>query len=442
MPRPTGSRSIVAARPRRRRVRGRSTAASVRSTIIGIHRFSRRRPNAAWTDAASPPVVGAVRHDHRLLADDEAQHVELVTPPEGGRPGANSSRARPRDRRRPPCGPARHRGRPPVRTRPGSSSRTGCGSRTIRRRYDTCRRAGGRGSGRSARDVGVVATPTSSPMPPADPTGRPSSRGRLPGYGRRRPRLALTWSTTGKRPDGDHRLPRAVRLGDRRPKERPWNPMHRPDPRLIDGTRVAASILAGVEDRARRFGAATGTPVCLAAVLVGDDPASVTYVRMKRTGARRAGITSRVVELPAGTSTERVVAEVQALSTDPTVHGILVQHPVAPPVDERRCSRRSLREGRGRCHDALVGGHGVGGANVSRPPRRAASCASSTCTTWTSRVSMPSSSDAARSSASRSACSSSPGTPPSRSATPAPATSPISSAASRSSSPRSASRGS
>jgi methylenetetrahydrofolate dehydrogenase (NADP+)/methenyltetrahydrofolate cyclohydrolase len=70
-------------------------------------------------------------------------------------------------------------------------------------------------------------------------------------------------------------------------------------------------------------------------VLVGDDPASVTYVRMKRRRCQQAGIDSRQVTLPATTTTDGVVGAVTALSNDPGVHGILVQHPVPPHVDER-----------------------------------------------------------------------------------------------------------
>lgn len=74
---------------------------------------------------------------------------------------------------------------------------------------------------------------------------------------------------------------------------------------------------------------------CLATVLVGEDPASVTYVRMKRNRSRGAGIESRHVALLADTTTAELVAELTALSADPAVHGILLQHPVGPHVDER-----------------------------------------------------------------------------------------------------------
>jgi methylenetetrahydrofolate dehydrogenase (NADP+)/methenyltetrahydrofolate cyclohydrolase len=107
------------------------------------------------------------------------------------------------------------------------------------------------------------------------------------------------------------------------------------DPRLIDGTAVADAILDATAVRAEAFARAAGTRPCLAAVLVGDDPASVTYVRMKRNRSQGVGIESRLVELPSDASTGDVVATMTELSQDPGVHGILLQHPVPAQVDER-----------------------------------------------------------------------------------------------------------
>jgi methylenetetrahydrofolate dehydrogenase (NADP+) / methenyltetrahydrofolate cyclohydrolase len=70
-------------------------------------------------------------------------------------------------------------------------------------------------------------------------------------------------------------------------------------------------------------------------VLVGEDPASVTYVRMKQNRSRKAGIASRHVALPATTTTAELVGVLRELSADPTVHGILLQHPVGEHIDER-----------------------------------------------------------------------------------------------------------
>lgn len=108
-----------------------------------------------------------------------------------------------------------------------------------------------------------------------------------------------------------------------------------PDPRLIDGTAVANAIIDATATRAEAFARAAGTRPCLAAVLVGDDPASATYVKMKRNRSERVGIESRLVALPAGASTGDVVAAVTELAQDSGIHGILLQHPVPPQVDER-----------------------------------------------------------------------------------------------------------
>ncbi|MET8978430.1 bifunctional 5,10-methylenetetrahydrofolate dehydrogenase/5,10-methenyltetrahydrofolate cyclohydrolase [Streptomyces sp. NPDC004539] len=100
---------------------------------------------------------------------------------------------------------------------------------------------------------------------------------------------------------------------------------------LMDGTALAARI---VEDVAKRAAQLPSAP-CLATVLVGEDPASVTYVRMKRNRCRAAGIESRYVALPAETSTAELVAKISELSEDPGVHGILLQHPMGEHIDER-----------------------------------------------------------------------------------------------------------
>lgn len=105
--------------------------------------------------------------------------------------------------------------------------------------------------------------------------------------------------------------------------------------RLMDGTTNAARITESAAARAAEFAATYGRKPCLAAVIVGDDPASQTYVRMKQNRCAKAGIDSRKLELPDTTSTEQLVDAIGALSADPTVDGILLQHPAPPQVDER-----------------------------------------------------------------------------------------------------------
>ena len=105
--------------------------------------------------------------------------------------------------------------------------------------------------------------------------------------------------------------------------------------RLMAGTALAARTLAEAAARAAAFTERTGNAPCLATVLVGDDPASATYVRMKQARCREAGIASRHVQLPATAGTAQVVHAIGELSADDAVHGILLQHPCPPAVDER-----------------------------------------------------------------------------------------------------------
>ncbi|KUO02878.1 bifunctional 5,10-methylenetetrahydrofolate dehydrogenase/5,10-methenyltetrahydrofolate cyclohydrolase [Streptomyces caeruleatus] len=105
--------------------------------------------------------------------------------------------------------------------------------------------------------------------------------------------------------------------------------------RIMDGTALARRIVEETAEKAADLTARTGTAPCLATVLVGEDPASVTYVRMKQNRCRKAGIESRHVALPAGTTTGELVGTLRELSADPGVHGILLQHPMGPHIDER-----------------------------------------------------------------------------------------------------------
>lgn len=104
---------------------------------------------------------------------------------------------------------------------------------------------------------------------------------------------------------------------------------------IIDGRAVAAEILDNIGRETAQFIESYGRRPCLAAVLVGDDPASHAYVQMKRNRCAEAGIESRYVELPSETTTAELVSEIEALSEDPAVDGILLQHPVPAHIDER-----------------------------------------------------------------------------------------------------------
>jgi len=105
---------------------------------------------------------------------------------------------------------------------------------------------------------------------------------------------------------------------------------------VMDGTVLAEKILEATARRAIDFYSQTGRSPCLAAVLVGEDPASMTYVKMKRARCQVAGLDSRLIHLPAFSTTAQVVSAVRRLSDDSTVDGILLQHPVPSQIDERR----------------------------------------------------------------------------------------------------------
>ena len=100
--------------------------------------------------------------------------------------------------------------------------------------------------------------------------------------------------------------------------------------KIIDGTRIAAEVRAEVAERAAGLGTRPG----LAAVLVGDDPASHVYVRMKKRASEEVGLYARDVQLPAETSQDELLAEVEGLNADPEIHGILVQLPLPSHLDE------------------------------------------------------------------------------------------------------------
>jgi methylenetetrahydrofolate dehydrogenase (NADP+)/methenyltetrahydrofolate cyclohydrolase len=104
---------------------------------------------------------------------------------------------------------------------------------------------------------------------------------------------------------------------------------------LMSGTELARDIVRRASEKAADHAKRTGRKPCLATVIVGDDPASVTYVRMKQNRCHKAGLESRHVALPEEATTGELVAKIRELSADPDVHGILLQHPVPHHIDER-----------------------------------------------------------------------------------------------------------
>lgn len=103
----------------------------------------------------------------------------------------------------------------------------------------------------------------------------------------------------------------------------------------MDGRALARTLLDATRVRVENHARTHGRPPCLATVLVGDDPASHTYVRMKAARAASVGIESRRLQLPSTATTAEVVSTVRDLCEEPGVDGILVQHPVPRQVDER-----------------------------------------------------------------------------------------------------------
>jgi methylenetetrahydrofolate dehydrogenase (NADP+)/methenyltetrahydrofolate cyclohydrolase len=103
--------------------------------------------------------------------------------------------------------------------------------------------------------------------------------------------------------------------------------------RVIDGKVVSASVKERVKkavDELKR----SGVQPCLATVLVGDDPASSTYVSSKQSDAREVGIVTRDHRLSGDFKQEELAEVVQLLNKDPSVHGILVQLPLPPQIKE------------------------------------------------------------------------------------------------------------
>lgn len=101
----------------------------------------------------------------------------------------------------------------------------------------------------------------------------------------------------------------------------------------IDGKKVAADVLSECAGAIEKLKAAGVTPG-LAVVLVGEDPASQVYVNSKVRKCGELGLYSKKVAMPAETTQEELMAVVRELNADPAIHGILVQSPPPPQIDE------------------------------------------------------------------------------------------------------------
>ena len=108
---------------------------------------------------------------------------------------------------------------------------------------------------------------------------------------------------------------------------------------ILDGKKLASDsekeILESVSVLKKK-----GIIPTLATILVGNDPASETYVRMKQETCKRVGMESLAINLPKETSTEELLLKIDELNNDKKIHGILLQHPVPNQINERECFER------------------------------------------------------------------------------------------------------
>ena len=107
---------------------------------------------------------------------------------------------------------------------------------------------------------------------------------------------------------------------------------------IIDGKAIAADIRAEVAERVRRLKEERGVMPAQAFVLVGDNPASISYVRGKGNACEEAGILSQTIHLPESTSEAELLELIAKANADPKLHGMLVQLPLPPQIDEQRAT--------------------------------------------------------------------------------------------------------
>jgi len=110
---------------------------------------------------------------------------------------------------------------------------------------------------------------------------------------------------------------------------------------VLDGKALARQIEAELTQRVQQIKEKTkGRVPLLATILVGDDQASATYVRMKSNACQRIGMKTKNVLLPEKTTTEKLLTVIDELNNNHDVHGILLQHPVPSHINERACFDR------------------------------------------------------------------------------------------------------
>ena len=105
---------------------------------------------------------------------------------------------------------------------------------------------------------------------------------------------------------------------------------------IIDGKKLAAATRAEIAAGVAALKAEKGVTPGLAVILVGDNPASVSYVTAKEKASREAGMYSVEIRLPADATEDEVLSRVRALNDDPAIHGILVQLPLPKGISEKK----------------------------------------------------------------------------------------------------------
>lgn len=145
--------------------------------------------------------------------------------------------------------------------------------------------------------------------------------------------------------------------------------------KIIDGNLVAERMKADILTQAQAFQTQYGYPPGLGVVLVGDDPASGMYVRMKRKACESVGFTSRAYIMPASVTQQDVLDAVHDLNQDTTIHGILVQLPLPDHIDEETIlSAVSIDKDVDGFHPINIGALGMKGRQPTFTPATPTGC--------------------------------------------------------------------
>ena len=114
--------------------------------------------------------------------------------------------------------------------------------------------------------------------------------------------------------------------------------------KIIDGKALSVTVKDEVRAEVAELEAKYGRKPCLCVIIVGENPASQVYVRNKVKAAAYTGMDSKLIELPADTSEEALLAQIRSLNEDPAVDGILVQLPLPKHIDEEKVIDTIFRE--------------------------------------------------------------------------------------------------